>query len=125
MPATPLFPTVREIPKDIKCEHEFHMRVRKSMIIAYNLFWDYFDGQLTASGIDTLSTTAMADAAREIGQRPPGGPETENLIRSLLHQIRKAHDASRVDTTGSAIEQAVAAARTSGQPVVLVLPVQQ
>ncbi|MFJ2218252.1 hypothetical protein ACIQVO_38655 [Streptomyces sp. NPDC101062] len=117
-----LLPTVREIPKDIRCEHEFHMRVRKSMIIAFELFWNHFDGQLTASGIDNISATTMADAARAADQRPPGGPETESLIRALLHQIRNAHDTGLVGATGSAIEQAVAAARANGSPVILVLP---
>ncbi|MFJ3182557.1 hypothetical protein ACIPJN_29780 [Streptomyces sp. NPDC086796] len=119
---TPTLPTVKEISKEIRCEHEFHMRVRKSMLIAFDLFWNHFDGQLTASGIDNLSSATMADAARGIGQRAPGGPETESLIRSLLHQILKAHDASLTDTASSAIEQAVAAARAHGRPVILVLP---
>lgn len=120
-----ILPTVREIPKDIRCEHEFHMRVRKSMLIAFDLFWNHFDGQLTASSIDNLSTATMTDAAGGIGQRPPGGPETEDLIRALLHQILKAHEASLVDTASSAIEQAVAAVRAYGRPVVLVLPANQ
>ncbi|MEO3976955.1 hypothetical protein [Streptomyces sp. CAU 1734] len=121
MPA-PTLPTVREIPKEIRCEHEFYMRVRKSMLIAFNLFWNRFDGQLTASGIDNLSSTTMADTASSIGLRAPGGQETEDLIRSLLHQILKSHDASHTHTVSAAIEQAVTASRAHGRPVILILP---
>lgn len=124
----PTLPTVQEVPKDIKCEHEFHMRVRKSMFIAFELFWNDFDGQLTAKGIDNLSTDTMAEAARRIGLRAPGGKPTEDLIRSLLRQILNAHDAALVDdgprasSTASAIEQAMTAAQLHGHPVLLVLP---
>ncbi|MEV7157149.1 hypothetical protein ACF09H_21965 [Streptomyces sp. NPDC014983] len=117
-----LLPTVREIGKEIRCEHEFHMRVRKSMIIAFHLFWKHFNGQLTASGIDNLSSATMADAAREVDQRPPGSPETESLVRALLHQILNAHNAGLAVESGTAIEKALAAARAHGSPVILVLP---
>lgn len=125
-------PLAQDVPKRIKCEHEFHNRVRKSMLITFEMFWNHFDGRLTAKAIDSLSTPAMADASRRIGLRPPGGKPTEDLIRAMLHEIRKAHAAALVDdtphrsepNTAAVIEEAMAAAQLHQRPVLLVLPAQ-
>lgn len=73
--------------------HEIHNRVRKAVVIAFDIFWHLGD-KLTYAKIESLTSAEMTQAARNIGERPPNSAATENAVRELLRAMLKIRDAN-------------------------------
>ncbi|MBZ3908500.1 MULTISPECIES: hypothetical protein [Streptomyces] len=127
---------------------DFTQDLRQAIPIAFDAFWNKFDGRLTMDLIDSLTTRQMTAIARRI--RPAGrtatqlGAHSERLVRDLLRVIHDAQpdasatapspvtatqldqgQATEPSTLHEAVTAAIAAAAQSKTPTIVVFSLPQ
>ena len=103
-PAHHIFPLAQDV-LDPSGPHELHNRIRKAMIIAFDLFWRLGE-QLTNARIDHLTRADFRTAARNANVEGPGSEATDDAIRTILHAINTVRVANGQDVEGPAFAPA-------------------